>query len=45
MKRMYLDCSEILKSDCSVRISGSKDEVMRVAMKHAVEDQKYPDNS
>ncbi len=38
-----MDCSEDPNSNCTVRISGTKDEVMRVAMRHATEDHKYPD--
>ena len=38
-----MDCSEIPDSTCTVRISGSKEEVMKVGMRHAVEDHNYPD--
>lgn len=38
-----MDCSDDPDSNCTVRISGTKDEVMRVAMRHATKDHKYPD--
>lgn len=41
--KVYMDCAEAPDSKCSVKISGTKDEVMRVAMRHATEDHKYPD--
>lgn len=44
MEKVYMDCSEDKNSNCTVKISGTKEEVMRVAMRHATEDHKYPDN-
>ena len=44
MKNVYMDCAEDPQSNCTVKISGSEDEVMRVSMRHAVEDHKYPNN-
>ena len=36
--RKYIDCSEYpSESNCSLRISGREDEVMPVAVRHAVE--------
>ena len=36
--RKYIDCSEYpSESNCSLRISGREDEIMPVAVKHAVE--------
>jgi len=40
-----MDCSTIPESKCSVKISGTKEEVMRVSMRHATEDHKYPNTS
>jgi hypothetical protein len=40
--KVYMDCSEIPDSNCSVRISGTKKEVNRVSMRHATEDHGYP---
>jgi len=39
-----MDCAEDPNSNCTVKISGTKYEVMRVSMRHATEDHKYPDN-
>jgi len=34
--RVYIDCAEIPDSTCSVKISGRPDEVLKVAIDHAV---------
>lgn len=41
-EKVYMDCSEDPKSNCTVRISGSREEVEKVSMRHATEDHKYP---
>jgi len=43
MEKVYMDCAEDPDSNCSVKISGTKDEVMKVSMRHATEDHGYPD--
>ena len=42
-EKVHMDCSEDESSNCTVKISGTKEEVMKVAMRHATEDHKYPD--
>jgi len=39
---VHMDCAEDPKSNCSVKISGTREEVMTVSMRHATEDHKYP---
>jgi predicted small metal-binding protein len=42
--RKYIDCSEYPSdSNCSLRISGTEDEVLPVAMRHAAEVHGHPD--
>ena len=42
--RKYIDCSEYPSdSNCSLRISGTEDEVLPVAMRHATEVHGHPD--
>jgi len=43
MEKFYMDCAEDPDSNCTVRISGIREEVERVSMRHATEDHKYPD--
>ena len=43
MGNVYMDCAEDPESNCTVRISGTKEEVTKVSMRHATEDHKYPD--
>jgi len=42
-KKVYMDCSEDKNSNCTVKISGTREEVERVSMRHATEDHNYPD--
>jgi len=43
MEKVSMDCAEDTSNSCSVKISGTRDEVMRVSMRHATEDHGYPD--
>jgi len=38
-----MDCAQDPSSNCSVKITGPKAEVMKVSMRHAIEDHGYPD--
>ena len=40
-----MDCSEDPASNCTVKITGTREEVERVSMRHATEDHKYPDTA
>ena len=44
-EKFYMDCSEDPNSKCTIKISGTMEEVKRVSMRHATEDHKYPDTS
>ena len=44
-EKVYMDCAEDSSNSCTVKISGTKDEVERVSMRHATEDHNYPDTS
>lgn len=38
-KRKYIDCREFLNDNkCTLRISGTEDEVLVVALKHAIDE-------
>jgi len=37
-----MDCAEDPQSNCSVRIEGTHDEVIKVSLRHAIEDHHYP---
>ena len=43
MKHVHMDCADDPSSGCSVKISGPRDEVIKVSMRHATEDHGYPD--
>jgi predicted small metal-binding protein len=43
-KRKFVDCRDMpSEKNCSVRISGSEDEVVKVAVRHAVEEHGHKD--
>ena len=42
-EKVYMDCAEDPNSNCTLKISGTREEVERVSMRHATEDHKYPD--
>jgi len=42
MAKVYMDCAEDPQSNCSVRIEGTHDEVIKVSLRHAIEDHHYP---
>lgn len=41
--RFYVDCREMPASKCSLRLSGTKDEVFQAVVQHAVAQHGYPD--
>lgn len=44
MSRMIIDCRESPgESDCSLSIEGTEEEVLAVAVRHAIEDHGYED--
>ena len=44
MGRKYIDCREIpSEMNCSVAVSGTEDEVLRIAVRHAIEDHREED--
>jgi hypothetical protein len=44
-KKVHMDCADDKSNACTVKISGTKEEVMSVGMRHATEDHGYPDTS
>ena len=42
MGKAYIDCSE-MEGECTVRISGTKEEVSKIAYRHAVEEHGHED--
>lgn len=42
--RYYIDCAEFPGSNCTLRISGTKDEVFKAAVQHAVSQHGYGDD-
>jgi hypothetical protein len=43
-ERKSIDCRNDPAGNCSVQISGTEDEVMKLAARHAVTDHGYPDS-
>ena len=44
-QRKMIDCSKAPNSNCSVQITGTEEEVLKVAVRHAVHDHGFPDSA
>jgi predicted small metal-binding protein len=42
-KRVVADCRKFPESTCSVTITGTEDEVLKIAVRHAIEEHEHED--